>query len=149
MRIDVRDGQAGLMSTAALPTVVIADDDGSVRDALSALIIAHPGLSLVGAGENGYEATELCERHRPAVAIVDVMMPGGGQMAVTAIREVSPSTTVIVYTARSDRRTRERMIDAGASLVVVKGGGVDLAPEVERLALRALSPEIDAGPTGV
>jgi DNA-binding NarL/FixJ family response regulator len=149
MCIDVRVGQGGVMSTAALPTVVIADDDGSVRDALSALITAHPGLSLVGAGANGYEAAELCERHRPAVAIVDVMMPGGGQPAITAIREVSPRTSVIVYTARSDRRTRERMIDAGASLVVVKGGGVDLAPEVERLALRALSLELDAGPTGV
>ena len=116
-------------------TIVIADDDHGVREALSALIVAHPDLELIGVGASGFQAVELCASLRPAVAIVDVMMPGGGPVAVAGIRQASPLTAVVVYTARSDRRTKERMLAAGATLVVVKGRGDDLASEVARVAL--------------
>lgn len=129
----------------ALPTVVLADDDPGVRHALSALLVAHRGLTVVGVGDSGVEAADLCERLRPNVAIVDVMMPGGGVEAIAAIRAASPRTLVVVYTARSDRRTRERMLAAGAELVIVKGGGDDLATEVEHVARRGSDLAIDNG----
>ena len=36
------------MATPSIPTVVIADDDPGVRNALGELIVAHPALTLVG-----------------------------------------------------------------------------------------------------
>lgn len=135
-----------MMATASIPSVVIADDDPGVRQALSELIVAHPDLTLAGAADSGQAAAVLCERHRPTVAVVDVMMPGGGSEAIAAIREVSPLTLVVVYTARSDRRTAERMLEAGAELVIVKGGGADVATELVGVALRGsvleLRPEV-------
>ncbi len=132
------------MTAAGSPTVVIADDDSRVREALGALIVAHPGLVLVGSAETGFEAATLCERLRPNVAVVDVMMPGGGREAILAIGASSPTTSVVVYTARSDRRTRERMLEVGAVAVLVKGGGGDLAAAIEQAATQraALQPEV-------
>jgi DNA-binding NarL/FixJ family response regulator len=124
------------MATASIPTVVIADDDPGVRQALSELIVAHPDLELAGVADSGPAAVTLCELRRPTVAVVDVMMPGGGREAIAGIRGVSPNTLVVVYTARSDRRTAERMIEAGAELVLVKGGGRDVATELIGVALR-------------
>ena len=125
-----------VMSATSAPTVVIADDDQRVRDALGALIVAHPGMDLAGSVESGFDAAALCERVRPTIAVVDVMMPGGGREAILASREVSPATSIMVYTARSDRRTRERMLEAGAVAVVVKGGGRDITSEIELVVAR-------------
>ena len=108
-------------------TVIVADDDAGVRSALSDLLVDHPGLDLVGVAADGSAAAALCAQLRPHLAVVDVMMPGGGVAAIAAIREASPRTAVVVYTARADRRTRERMLGAGAVEVVVKGGAADVA----------------------
>jgi DNA-binding NarL/FixJ family response regulator len=126
--------------------VVIADDDPAVRGALSELIVAHPELTLVGVADCGASAAEMCGHHRPTLAVVDVMMPGGGSEAIGAIHHVSPTTSVVVYTARSDRRTATRMLAAGADAVFVKGGPVDLAAELVAVArggpLRAGTPDV-------
>lgn len=132
------------MDIAAL-SVVIVDDDPGIRSALSDLVTAHPDLSLAGVGDSGPAATELCERFHPTVAVVDVMMPGGGRDAVRSIHRVSPPTLVVVYTARSDRRTRQQMLDAGATLVITKGDGRDITAEIVGIA--RLAHEAAQAPT--
>jgi DNA-binding NarL/FixJ family response regulator len=114
-------------------TVVIADDDEYVRIALRELIEDHPGLVLVAAADSGITAAQLCRAHQPDLGVIDVMMPNGGVDAVLAIREVSPRTVVVAYTARSDRRTRERLLASGAAAVFAKGYEDDLAGALYRL----------------
>lgn len=113
--------------------VVIADNDHHVRGALAALIRDHPVLHLIGEAHDGLEAAELCAKHIVHLAVVDVRMPHGGAEAVRAIKAASPSTIVAGYTTRTDRRTRERLIEAGASAVFAKGGGLDLGDEFAAL----------------
>jgi DNA-binding NarL/FixJ family response regulator len=125
MRADARRG--------ALAGVVIADDDSQVRSALTALLDGYEGLEVVGVADSGPGAADLCARLRPSLAVVDVMMPGGGEAAITAILLASAETLVAVYTARADRRTRERMLSAGATAVFAKGGPLDLAHELRAL----------------
>jgi DNA-binding NarL/FixJ family response regulator len=120
-----------------IATVVIADDDAMVRDALAGLLGDHHDLRVVGLAGSGVAAAALCGLHRPTLAVVDVMMPDGGDVAIRAIRDSSPATVVTVYTARSDRRTRERMLAAGATAVFTKGGAADLADELAALARRS------------
>jgi DNA-binding NarL/FixJ family response regulator len=59
--------------------VLVADDEENIRAALSALIDGEEGLELVGAAPDFGAATELAEREKPDVALVDVKMPGGGR----------------------------------------------------------------------
>ncbi|MCB0991710.1 MAG: response regulator transcription factor [Acidimicrobiales bacterium] len=114
--------------------VVLADDDEFVRRALLDLLLDNPNIEVVGDAEDGEAAASLCAELDPDVAVVDVMMPGGGVAAVRAILAVSPTTKVIAFTAHADRRTRERLLASGASDVVAKGGGQDIAEVIARVA---------------
>jgi DNA-binding NarL/FixJ family response regulator len=114
--------------------VVIADDDPRVREALTDLCNDHPCLTVVGTADNGRAAASLCQQLQPELAVVDVMMPVGGVEAVLAILAVAPTTTVAAYTARGDRRTRERILEAGAADVFTKGADLDLAGALHQLA---------------
>jgi len=117
-------------------SVVVADDDDQVRDALADVIDEHGGLRLIGTAADGEHAAALCATTPPDLAIVDVMMPHGGTEAVRSILAASPTTTVVVYTARSDRRTHRQLLDAGASLVIVKGSDVDIVDALVEVADR-------------
>lgn len=122
--------------TVTQPTsigVVIADNDHNVRRALVDLINDHPRLHLVGEAMDGLEAAALCAKHKVHVALVDVRMPHGGVEAVTAIKAACDDTIVAGYTTLADRRTRERLLDAGAAAVFAKGGGLDLGDEIVNL----------------
>lgn len=113
--------------------VVIADNDDDVRCAIADLIHDHPALYLIGEARDGLEAAALCMHHVVHLAVIDVRMPHGGAEAVLAIKRASPSTIVAGYTTQTDRRTRERMLEAGAAAVFAKGGGLDLADELVAL----------------
>ena len=114
--------------------VVIADDDEKIRTALEGLLGDHPGLCVLGLATDGVGAADLCRRHQPSVAVVDVRMPNGDTTAVDSIRDASPDTVIVIYTALADRRTRERLLGAGAAAVVVKGSGSDLPAVLYELA---------------
>jgi DNA-binding NarL/FixJ family response regulator len=87
-------------------TVLIAEDEPSVRAALSDLIEIEDELQLVGAAADAQEAIDLAREHRPDVALVDVKMPaGGGTRAAREIRALSPATRVVALSAYEDRTT--------------------------------------------
>lgn len=116
--------------------VIIADDDPNVRQALADLCDERAQLTVVGTAASGDEAAELCRRLKPDLAVVDVVMPSGGAVAVAAILAASPTTAVVAYTARDDRRTRDRMLASGALAVFTKGTDVDLASAFYAFARR-------------
>lgn len=117
----------------ALFSVVIADDDELVVEALSGLIEDHPSLTLAGAGHDGHRAAQLCDLHRPDLVVLDVSMPLGGLEGLAAVRAASPKSVVAFYTAQADRRTREKLTEAGAAAVFAKGAAIDLADELHQL----------------
>jgi EAL domain-containing protein (putative c-di-GMP-specific phosphodiesterase class I)/DNA-binding NarL/FixJ family response regulator len=129
-------------------TVLIADDDPLFRDALADLISSEPELELVGSAINADEAIELAGATQAAAAVIDVRMPGGGARAARAIRECSPETRIVAYSAYDDRGIVLDMLRAGATSYLLKGAP---ANEVISTIMRAargegvLSPEITGG----
>jgi EAL domain-containing protein (putative c-di-GMP-specific phosphodiesterase class I)/DNA-binding NarL/FixJ family response regulator len=111
--------------------VLIAEDDANLRDALAAGVDWEDDLEVVGAVADGFEAVELAERTRPDVALIDVRMPGGGAVAVRALRRRSAETRAIALTAHDDRATVLALLEAGATGYLVKG--VSLAAIVEAI----------------
>src|SRR5439155_25966576 len=93
-------------------SVLIADDDPSVRDALAALIRGDPSLDVVAIAESAQQAIELAQTHLPAVAILDVNMPGGGAAAARGVRSCSPMTRVIAFSAHGDERSVKEMLSS-------------------------------------
>ena len=127
-------------------TVIVAEDDASLRSALSDLISAEPGFRLMGAVANADEAIALAVEHRPDVALLDVKMPGGGGLrAAEEIRSQAPTTHVVALSAYGDRDTVFRMLGAGAVAYLVKGAGGEQIIDALRRAVTGTStiaPEI-------
>ena len=59
--------------------------------------------------------------HRPPVAIVDIWMPQMNGLEVQSqLRDISPSTRVIVFTGKDDSLVKTTALDAGASAFFIK-----------------------------
>ena len=59
--------------------------------------------------------------HRPAVAVIDVWMPlMNGLEVQSRVRELSPSTGVIMVTGKDDPLVRSTSLKAGASAFFIK-----------------------------
>jgi len=92
--------------------------------------------------DNGVDALRLAQNLRPAVVLLDVMMPGGldGYQVCEKIKanEVLRETTkVILLTARGQRTDVERGQAAGCDAYLVKPfSPIELLDTVDRLVAR-------------
>jgi two-component system response regulator HydG len=59
--------------------------------------------------------------HRVPVAVIDVWMPlMNGLEVQSRLRDLSPSTRVIIFTGKDDPRVRSTALNAGASAFLTK-----------------------------
>ncbi len=133
---------------AAAPVirVVIADDHVLVRQGIRAFLETHADLSIVGEAEDADGAVELCAKHHPDVALVDLVMPGGGIEATRSIRAVSPATQVVLLTSFEDAQQIVAAIQAGALSCLLKDVDADALAEALRKAAAAKPCCIRASP---
>lgn len=108
-------------------SVVIADDDRNICEALGALLSDDPRFALLGVAHSGEDVARLAGTTHADLAIVDVQMPMGGAAAIVAIHAASPTTRVAVYTANRGTRLHGEMLAAGAAGVFHKGDALDLS----------------------
>jgi DNA-binding NarL/FixJ family response regulator len=105
---------------------MIADDDALARALIEAIVERDCELELVASAEDAGGAIELATKHRPDVAVLDWVMPGGGGPA--AAREIlvrSPETRIVALTASDTREAEMDSLRAGARSSLVKGCSPD------------------------
>ena len=76
--------------------VLIIDDEKLARDELRFLLEQTADSEIIGEGENGLEAIELCRRLKPDVVFLDIQMPGqnGIEAAGEIIRQEEPPAII-------------------------------------------------------
>ena len=116
--------------------IVIADDHILVRQGIRAFLETHADLTIVGEAEDAAGAVALCAEHRPQVALVDLVMPGGGIEATRAIRAASPHTQVVLLTSFDDARQIVAAVQAGALSCLLKDVDADALADTLRKAAR-------------
>jgi DNA-binding LytR/AlgR family response regulator len=122
------------------PTCVIAEDERIFREALTALLASEwPELNIVASCEDGADALEAVDQHKPDVAFLDIRMPGlNGLDVAAAALKLSPDTQVVFVTAYN-----QYAIDAfekGAIDYLLKPvEPARLAASIARLKARAIS----------
>jgi FixJ family two-component response regulator len=99
--------------------VCLLDDDPSVLKAVGRL------LSSAGWRVKQFSDPEeflvYAKIHRTPVAVIDVWMPlMNGLEVQSRLRELSPSTRVIIFTGKDDLRVRSSALNAGASAFIMK-----------------------------
>jgi FixJ family two-component response regulator len=99
--------------------VCLLDDDPSVLKGLNRLLSSADLQAKTFA--NPEEFLSYAQRHRPAVALIDVCMPQMSGLEVQSrLREISPSTRVVIFTGKDDPLVRSTALNAGASAFLTK-----------------------------
>ena len=116
-------------------TVLVVDDEAMTRDLLR-MMLQRANFSVLEA-EDGLDALEKVKQTLPDLIVLDVMMPNmNGYAVCEAIRaeKATAHIPVIMLSARTDDRSAQHSLDAGATLCLQKPLGFrDLVGSVERL----------------
>jgi DNA-binding NarL/FixJ family response regulator len=116
--------------------VLIADDQGLVREGLMTLLAAQEGIDPVATAADGEEAVTLCDRHLPDVVLMDLRMPRlDGVEATRQIRSAHPQIEIVVLTTYADDTSILGALQAGARGYLTKdAGGAEIARAVHAAA---------------
>ncbi|MFG6464425.1 LytR/AlgR family response regulator transcription factor [Roseateles sp. DXS20W] len=127
-------------------TALIADDEEAPREQLrAALSRLWPELSLVAASANGVEAWDDCLAHEPAIAFLDIRMPGLTGLDVARRLSTLAAPPLIVFVTAFDDHALAAF-DAGAVDYVLKPVDDErLAQTLARLRTRLAKPAADVG----
>ena len=125
--------------------VMIVDDHDMVRRGLAAFLRVKPELELVGEARDGLEALEICEKVRPDVVVMDLVMPRmSGAETTRAIRRHWPHVQVVALTSFEERDLVREALSAGAIGYLLKNVSVDdlaAAIHAAHAGRTTLSPE--------
>lgn len=143
-----------MKTTSTSIRIMIVDDHLMVRRGLSTFLRTFKEFELVGEAESGEVALQLCEKLKPDIILMDMIMDGmDGAAAIRLIRKQFPNIQVIALTSFKDEIHVKSALHAGAISFLLK----DVSPNELAQAIHAayngrsiISPEvtktlIDAG----
>lgn len=142
-------------STLDLPiSVVVIDDDDSLREILSSWVEESGGFALLGAFPDSESAMAKVASLNPKVALVDINMPGlSGIECVRDLKPRCPNTQFVMLTVYEDsdhifdalaagatgyllkRTTREDLL---SSILEVNAGGSPMTSNIARKVVQSL-----------
>lgn len=145
-------------SPAPAIRIVIADDETLIREALEAILSLQAGIDVVAVAASGTEAIVQIERHRPDVAVLDLLMPGADGIEVAAAisdssRESSQKTQAtqetkcLILTSHARPGYLKRALAAGVRGFVPKTTPAARLTEIIRrlhAGQRYVDPELSA-----
>ena len=118
-------------------TAVLADDQALVRRGFRLILETEPGIEVVAEAEDGQQAIDAVRRHRPAVVLMDIQMPGLDGLEATRriLGQSGNQTRVLILTTFERDDYVFEALQVGASGFLLK-----TAPPEELLtAVRVVS----------
>jgi DNA-binding response OmpR family regulator len=124
--------------------ILIIDDDGIVRDALT-VFLSHAGHQVFTASDGGNGVLAF-KNNKPDLVILDRDLPViTGSVVFGKIRAISPSTPVMILTGYDATEDAEAYIKDGAASFLSKGDGLsNVLTEVNRVL--GMPPAADKQP---
>ncbi|MYV38214.1 response regulator [Streptomyces sp. SID1328] len=115
--------------------VLLVDDHQVVRRGLRTFLEVQDDIEVVGEAADGAEGVARAEELRPAVILMDVLMPGtDGIEALRRLSELGNPARVLIVTSFTERRTVVPALRAGAAGYVYK----DVDPDALAAAIRSV-----------
>ncbi len=120
--------------------ILLCDDQPLFRKGLRILLSLQPDFEVVDEAADGAEAVELAKKHRPAVILMDLQMPGlDGIAATRQVRAELPDCQVIALTTFDDDQNVFEGLRAGAIGYLLKDVPPEKLFEAIRLSARGES----------
>ena len=130
------------MATKTLYTVIVADDEDELREAVCSMIPWQEyGFNLLGSASNGLDALQLVEQYEPDLLLTDIRMPfiSGIELA-RHVREVRPATNIAFLSGYDDFEYAKQAIQYNIISYMLK----PLTLEGLGAELRIIRQKIDA-----
>ena len=138
--VDNRPSRNNARDTEQQPVrVLVVDDHHLVVEGLRAVLSTDSTIEVVGEAHTGREAVGFAELLRPDIILMDIRMPDmDGISATRQVKQIVPSTSVIMLTMYENPDYLFEAVKAGASGYVLKDvAGPDL--------LRAIHTVVEGG----
>ena len=123
------------------PRVLLADDDASIRTAITRLLA--PECDIVGSVADTASLFDVTEQLRPDVVLLDFSLAGrlNGIEVCRRLKTMRPDVAIVAFTAHNDPELGRQVSEAGASGYVWKlQASTDLLP-----AIRAAVDDLTTG----
>lgn len=116
-------------------TVLIVDDNAQLRTLMREIVAEAADLQVVGEAADGAEAMQLVQALRPAIVLLDLIMPQvNGLEVLRWIKVEHPETKVIIVTVHEEDAYRQAAETNGADAFLLKKTlGTVLLPTIRRL----------------
>jgi two-component system NarL family response regulator len=112
---------------------LIVDDHALFRRGLEMVLDAEDDIEVVGEASDGAEAVEKAGESLPDVVLMDIRMPrSSGIEACRTMKEVAPSTKIVMLTISDEEADLFEAIRAGASGYLLKDIPLDEVADVVR-----------------
>ncbi|HTT50602.1 MAG TPA: response regulator transcription factor [Streptosporangiaceae bacterium] len=112
---------------------LIVDDHALFRRGLEMVLAAEDDIELVGEASDGTEAVQKAGESLPDVVLMDIRMPkSSGIEACRAMKEVAPSSKIVMLTISDEEADLFEAIRAGASGYLLKDIPLDEVADVVR-----------------
>jgi DNA-binding NarL/FixJ family response regulator len=112
---------------------LIVDDHALFRRGLEMVLAAEDDIELVGEASDGAEAVQKAGESLPDVVLMDIRMPkSSGIEACRAMKEVAPSSKIVMLTISDEEEDLFQAIRAGASGYLLKDIPLDEVADVVR-----------------
>ena len=103
--------------------VYIVDDHALVRAGMRMILSGETDIEVVGEADSGEEALPQIRKLKPGIVLCDLHLPGLSGLEVTdRIVSGDYGTRVVVVSVLADGPMPKRLLEAGASGYVGKGG---------------------------
>ena len=117
--------------------VLIADDDPDIRQLLIQYLSREP-FEVAGSAEDAEQAIQMAITRRPAAALVDVHMPGGGaERVIEALSDAAPDVAIVILSALEEDGMVRDLVSKGAIAYLVKPSNRQEILETVRRAVAA------------
>lgn len=102
--------------------LLVVDDSIDFRSLLCLLLTRDDRFEVVCEANDGMEALELADKHRPDVVLLDIAMPRlDGLQTLPALKKKHPDMKVVVLSSFGAVEMRQKTVSLGADGYVEKG----------------------------